>query len=403
MQVDPKPAGLSAERLERITEHLDRNYVSPGKIAGCQTLIARHGHIAYFRSLGLADREHGTPMADDTIFRIYSMTKPLTSVALMMLWEQGRFQLNDPIEKVIPEWSNMKVYVSGEGEAMETREAARPMTFRHLLSHTGGLSYGMTNHPVDQAYGGAQVIRGRGETLRTFVERLAGVPLMFDPGDRWMDSYSTDVCGYLVEAISGRPFDQYLQETIFNPLGMVDTAFMVCPEKAHRLAANYVRQPDKTMQLFDAPASNTYLREPTFISGGGGLTSTTADYLRFAEMLRRGGELEGARIIGSRTLHLMTRNHLPDGANLSSMAIGLFSETKYEGIGFGLGFAMTIDQVAAGLPCEGEFFWGGAASTYFWVDPREDLVAIFMAQLMPSTTFDFRGQLKDIVYSAIVD
>ncbi|HEY8767336.1 MAG TPA: serine hydrolase domain-containing protein [Dehalococcoidia bacterium] len=403
MQIDPNRTALSTERLERITEHLDRSYVSPGKIAGCQTLVARHGHVAYFKSLGLADRERGRPMTDDTIFRIYSMTKPITSVALMMLWEQGRFQLNDPIANVIPEWREMRVYVSGEGETMETREPARPMTFRHLLSHTGGLSYGMTDHPVDRAYGGAQVIRGRGETLRTFVERLAHVPLMYDPGDRWMYSYSTDVCGYLVEAISGEPFDQYLQEAIFDPLGMVDTAFFVKPEKAHRLAANYARQTDKTMVLIDDPASSTYLREPTFISGGGGLTSTTADYLRFAEMLRGGGELDGARIIGSRTLQLMTQNHLPGGANLASMAIGLFSETKYEGTGFGLGFATTIDQIAAGLPCEGEFFWGGAASTYFWVDPKDDLLAIFMTQLMPSTTFDFRGQLKDIVYSAIVD
>ena len=402
MQIDPKPAGLSAERLERITEHLDRSYVSPGKIAGCQTLVARHGHVAYFRSLGLADRERGTPMADDTIFRIYSMTKPITSVALMMLWEQGRFQLNDPIANVIPEWREMRVYVSGEGETMETREPARPMTFRHLLSHAGGLSYGMTEHPVDRAYGGTQVIH-RGETLRAFVERLAHVPLRYDPGERWMYSYSTDVCGYLVEAISGQPFDQYLQEAIFDPLGMVDTAFFVKQEKAHRLAANYARQSDKTMVLLDDPASSTYLREPTFISGGGGLTSTTADYLSFAEMLRRGGELDGARIIGSRTLQLMTQNHLPGDANLASMAIGLFSETKYEGTGFGLGFATTIDQVAAGLPCEGEFLWGGAASTYFWVDPKDDLLAIFMTQLMPSTTFDFRGQLKDIVYSAIVD
>jgi CubicO group peptidase (beta-lactamase class C family) len=403
MQVDTKPTGLSGKRLERITEHLDRNYVSAGKITGCQTLVARHGHVAYFKSIGLSDRENGTPMADDTIFRIYSMTKPITSVALMQLWEQGRFQLNDPVEKVIPEWRDMKVYVSGEGEAMVTRPAARPMTFAHLLSHRSGLSYGFTDHPVDRAYGGADVIRGRGETLRTFVERLADLPLMYDPGDRWMYSYSTDVCGYLVEAISGKPFDQYLQEEIFAPLGMADTAFKVAPEKAHRLAANYMRQPDKTMALIDAPATSTYLREPTFISGGGGLTSTTADYLRFAEMLRRGGELDGERMIGSRTLRMMTQNHLPGGASLAGLAIGLFSEAKYEGTGFGLGFAMTIDKVAAGLPCEGEFFWGGAASTYFWVDPKEDLLAIFMTQLMPSTTFDFRGQLKDIVYAAIED
>ncbi|MEO8458227.1 MAG: serine hydrolase domain-containing protein [Chloroflexota bacterium] len=403
METDTKAAGFSARRLERITDHLDRNYVSQRKIAGCQTLVARHGHVAYFKSLGLSDRENAIPMADDTIFRIYSMTKPITSIALMMLWEQGLFQLSDPISRFIPEWKEPTVYVSGTGEAIVTRPAARQISFRNILSHTSGLSYGFSNHPIDRLYGGGDVIRGRGETLDVFVQRLTGVPLMYDPGDKWMYSYSTDVCGYLVQAISGKPFDQYLRENIFEPLGMGDTAFQVAPEKAARLAANYMRQADKTNMLIDAPATSTYLREPTFLSGGGGLTSTTADYLRFAEMLRRGGELDGERIIGSRTLNLMTKNQLPNGANLSSMAIGLFSETKYEGTGFGLGFAMTIDQVAAGLPCQDEYFWGGAASTYFWVHPKEDLVAIFMTQLMPSTTFDFRGQLKDIVYAALDD
>ena len=374
MELDPTAAGFSAKRLERITDHLDRNYVSASKIAGCQALVSRHGSVAYFKSLGLADRENGTPMADDTIFRIYSMTKPITSVALMQLWEQGRFQLSDPISRFIPGWSEPTVYVSGTGEAIVTRPAARPISFRNILSHTSGLSYGSSNHPIDQLYGGAAVIRGSGETLEAFVLRLTNVPLMYDPGDKWMYSYSTDVCGYLVQAISGKPFDQYLRENILEPLGMHDTAFQVSAENAPRLAANYMRQPDKTNLLIDAPATSTYLREPSFISGGGGLTSTTADYLRFAEMLRRGGELDGQRIIGSRTLRMMTKNHLPNGANLASMAIGLFSETKYEGIGFGLGFAMTIDGVAAGLPCEGEYFWGGAASTYFWVDPYEDLL-----------------------------
>ncbi|MBI5289687.1 MAG: beta-lactamase family protein, partial [Chloroflexi bacterium] len=309
MEIQAADAGLSTERLGRITEHLNRHYIEPGKIAGCQTLVARHGHVAHFSSLGYMDRERKRPMAEDTIFRIFSMTKPITSVALMTLYEQGYFQLNDPVHRVIPEWRDQRVYVSGEGEEMETREPKRPMTFRHVLSHTGGLSYGMTRHPADRAYGGAQVIRGRGETLRSFVEKLAHVPLRYDPGERWMYSYSTDVCGYLVEAISGKPFDEYLRETIFEPLGMQDTAFMVAPEKAGRLTANYQRQPDKTLQLIDDPATSGYLRMPTFFSGGGGLTGTTADYLRFCEMLRRGGELDGARILGSRTIELMTKNH----------------------------------------------------------------------------------------------
>lgn len=403
MQLAPTQAGLSAERLERITEHLNKHYVAPGKIAGCQALVARHGHVAYFQSLGNMDRERARPMADDTIFRIYSMSKPITSVALMTLYEQGHFQLNDPVHKVIPEWRDHRVWVSGEGTGMETREPARPMTFRHLLSHTGGLTYGMTNHPVDRAYREHGIRQQPGETLRSFVEKLARVPLRYDPGDRWMYSFSTDVCAYLVEAISGKRFDAYLQETIFGPLGMTDTSFTVAPEKAHRLAANYQRQPDKTLALVDDPERSPYLKTPTFLSGGGGLAGTTADYLQFCEMLRRGGELDGARVLGPRTIELMRKNHLSGGRTLTDMAIGAFSETAYDGVGFGLGFAMTLSEVASGALGEGEYYWGGAASTIFWVDPKEDLVVIFMTQLMPSATFNFRGQLKNIIYSAIVE
>ena len=403
MQVEPEAAGLSAERLEHITRHLHQNYIDNGKIAGCQVLVARHGRVAYFRSLGNADRERATPVRDDTIFRIYSMTKPITSVALMTLYEQGYFQLNDPLHRVIPEWRDMRVYVSGEGERMETREPARPITFRHILSHTGGLSYGLSNHPADVLLRALGLRRDASHTLRSFVEGLANVPLRFDPGDRWMYSFSTDVCGYLVEALSGKPFDAYLQETIFDPLGMSDTAFRVAPEKAHRLAANYQRKPDKTLALLDDPATSTYLQEPRFLSGGAGLTSTMADYLRFCEMLRRGGELDGARVLGPRTLELMTKNHLSGGRALSDMAMGAFSETSDDGIGFGLGFQMKLAEVEAGTIGGGDFYWGGAASTIFWVDRDEDMEVIFMTQLMPSATFNFRGQLKSIVYSSIVD
>jgi CubicO group peptidase (beta-lactamase class C family) len=351
---------------------------------------------------------------DDTIFRLFSMTKPITSVALMTLYEQGYFQLNDAVHRVIPEWKDLRVWVSGEGEAMETRPPARPMTFRHLLSHQAGLTYGAglvplvgaenyPLHPVDRAYVAANVARNRDETLRSFIERLALVPLRYDPGDRWQYSYATDVCGYLVEAISGKPFDEYLQENIFGPLGMKDTAFWVPPEKADRLAALYRRARDRSLRLVEQPQMGAMLTKPAFFGGGGGLAGTTADYLRFCEMLRRGGELDGERILGPRTLALMTKNHLPGNADLSKMAIGAFSETAYEGIGFGLGFATTLDQVQAGTMGEGDFYWGGAASTIFWVDPKEDLVAIFMTQLMPSNTFNFRGQLKSIIYAAIED
>ena len=403
MELAPKRAGFAAERLNRITDHLNRNYIDSGKIAGCQTLVARHGHPAYFKSMGQMDRERRKPMADDTIFRIYSMTKPITSVALMTLYEQGYFQLNDPVSRFIPAWRDHKVWVSGEGANMETVAPAKPMTMRNVLSHTGGLTYGATEHPVDRVYRKEGVQRGEGETLAAFAQKLAKVPLRYAPGERWMYSLSTDVCGYLVEAISGKPFDQYLQQNIFDPLDMKDTSFMVAAKKADRFAANYQREPDKTLKLLDDPERSGYLKQPTFFSGGGGLTGTTADYFRFCEMLRRGGELDGARILGPRTIELMHRNHLAGGKDLAQMAIDGFSETANDGVGFGLGFAMTLGEVATGSLGEGDYYWGGAASTIFWVDPKEDMVVIFMTQLMPSGTFNFRGQLKNIVYSAIVD
>ena len=402
MECNAQQAGFDEARLGRITDHLVQHYVDPGKIAGCQVAVARHGHLAYYASLGSRDLERGLPMADDTIFRIYSMSKPITSVALMQLYERGMFQLNDPVHRVIPAWRDLKVYVGGEGERIETRPAEQPMTFRNILSHTAGLSYGGSDHPVDKTYRALHV-RQDGETLRSFVDKLAGAPLHYNPGERWLYSYATDVCGYLVEALSGMPLDRYFEKHIFGPLGMVDTAFSVPTDQAGRFAANYQRQPDKSLALLDDPRSSQYLVTPTFLSGGGGLTGTTADYVRFSEMLRGGGELDGERILGPRTLRLMTQNHLVGGGDLSQVAMGAFSETAYEGVGFGLGFATTLGEVAAGTLGPGDFYWGGAASTIFWVDPVEDLSAVFMTQLMPSATFNFRGQLKNIIYSAIVD
>ncbi len=412
--MEPAPArtGLSTARLERITEHLERHYIEPGKIAGCQVAVTRHGHPAYFRSFGQMDREAAKPMADDAVFRIYSMTKPITSVALMSLYEQGRFQLNDPVSRFFPAWRDQRVWVSGSGAGMVTEAPARPPTVRDMLCHTGGLTYGnslaslglpASDHPVDRAYAEAGVRQGAGDTLAEFLDGLAGVPLRYQPGERWMYSLSTDVCGALVERISGVRFDRFLQETIFDPLGMKDTSFTVTADRADRFCAGYRRAPDKSLRLADAPGTSHYLKEPTFFSGGAGLTSTTADYLRFCEMLRRGGEYEGARVLGPRTLALMHRNHLKDGRSLAQMAVGSFSETSDEGVGFGLGFATTLDAVASGGISEGDYYWGGAASTIFWVDPKEDLSVVFMTQLMPSGTFNFRGQLKNIVYASIID
>ena len=404
--------GLSTERLERVTDHLNRNYIDTGKIAGCQVAVSRHGHLAYSRSFGQMDIERGKAMADDAIFRIYSMSKPITSVALMSLYERGYFQLNDPVSRFFPAWKDQQVWVSGRGADMKTEAPNRPVTMRDMLCHTGGLTYGAQlvalgapddGHPVDAAYAAAGVRRGKGETLTEFMDKLAKVPLRYQPGERWMYSLSTDVCGALVEKISGQRFDAYLQETMFGPLGMKDTSFVVAPEKQDRFCANYRRAPDKTLQLIDDPARSEYLTEPSFFSGGGGLTSTTADYLRFCEMLRRGGELDGERVLGPRTIKLMRQNHLKDGKDLTQMAIGGFSETANAGVGFGLGFAMTLDQITTGALGEGDYYWGGAASTIFWVDPKEDLTVVFMTQLMPSATFNFRGQLKSIIYSSIVE
>jgi CubicO group peptidase (beta-lactamase class C family) len=410
MELAPKKTGLSAARLERITEHLERAYIEPGKIAGCQVAVARRGHLAYFRSLGSMDLARGKVMRDDAIFRLYSMTKPITAVALMTLYERGYFQLNDSVSRFFPEWRGQRVWVSGRGAEMVTEAPVRPPSMRDMLGHTGGLTYGSAlaalgvpdgGHPVDQVYAEQGV--NRGETLEAFMGKLARVPLRYQPGERWMYSLSTDVCGALVERISGQRFDRFLQSEIFAPLGMKDTGFVVPASAVERFCANYRRGPDKSLQPVSDQGERPYLSEPTFFSGGGGLVGTTEDYLRFCEMLRRGGELDGARILGPRTIELMHRNHLKDGKDLTEMAMGAFSETANEGVGFGLGFATTIDGIKNGGPGEGDYYWGGAASTIFWVDPKEDLVVVFMTQLMPSGTFNFRGQLKSIIYAAIVD
>ena len=405
-------AGLSVQRLERITAFLQDSYVTPGKIAGCQTLVARHGQIAYQSTLGRRDRERDRPWADDTITRIYSMTKPVVSIALMRLWERGLFQLDEPVLKVLPEWSDLKVWVSGEGEAMVTEPLHKPITFRHILSHTAGLTYGgvletlgapARPHPVDAAYKALRIRRDAAEDLDAFVAKLGRAPLRYQPGTRWMYSLATDVAGALVQRLSGRPLDQVLRDEIFGPLGMADTGFSVPPSSVDRFAACYMREAGGPPLLSDDPVASPYLAPPVFQSGGGGLVSTLADYHRFCEMLRRGGELDGRRIIGPRTLRLMTANHLPGGGEIATLALDGFSESTAPGVGFGLGFAMTLDGARAGTASEGDYYWGGAASTAFWVDPREDLVVVFLTQLLPSTTFNFRGQLRSLIYSVIED
>jgi CubicO group peptidase (beta-lactamase class C family) len=401
----PESVGLSSQRLRRVDDHLKAAYVDTGKIAGALTLVARHGRVVHCSPVGLMDRERGKPMQTDTIFRIYSMTKPVASVALMMLHERGLFQLSDPVHKWLPAWEHLRVYRYGQYPNFVSQPAERPMTVRDLLTHTSGLSYGiMERGHLDAAYRKLGITDGH-PTLADLVERLGQLPLEFSPGTRWGYSVATDVVARLVEVLSGRGFDEYVREEILRPLGMVDTAYTVPAEKIPRYAANYLRSPQGTTTLYDDPANSAYAKPKTLFLGSTGLVSTAADYLRFAEMLRRGGELDGVRLLGSRTVRYMTKNHLPGGVDLAGIATeSSFSETRYEGVGFGLGFSVTLDPVRMQVPGSvGEYGWGGMASTSFWVDPVEDMTVVFMTQLVPSSALLVRTEVKSMVYAALVD
>ena len=402
--VKPEDVGLSTAGLRRIDEHLSRRYVEPGKIAGALTLVARRGRVALLSPLGYRDRERKLPTHVDTLFRIHSMTKPITAVAAMMLFERGALQLADPVHRWLPEFENLRVYQYGSHPSFATERARRPMTVRDLLTHQSGLSYQIMDRTgLDAAYRKLGIGNGKG-TLADMMQTLATLPLEFSPGDAWSYSVASDVVAHIVELVSGKRFDVFIREEILEPLGMVDTDFTVPETKRERFAACYARNAKKELVLFDDPMQSAHCRPMTFFGGGSGLVSTASDYLRFAEMLRRGGELDGVRLLGPRTVRFMTQNHLPGGKDLAAFARGSFSETPYEGIGFGLGVSVTIDPVRAQVPSSaGEYGWGGMASTAFWVDPAEELVVIFMTQLLPSTIYGFRTQLKQLVYSAIVD
>ena len=401
--VNPESVGLDSAQLGRVSEHLAKRYVEPAKIPGSITLVARAGQACFLDVQGLRDVERATPMTQDSILRIYSMTKPITSLALMTLHERGLFSLDDPVHRYIPAWRKLRVWRAGSQPLFDTVRPARHMTIRDLFMHTSGLTYGFTQASnVDAAYRELDVGMPRsGYTLQDMVDQLAQLPLEFSPGERWNYSMATDVLGYLVEVLSGQSLPDYLQSTIFEPLGMVDTSFEISPDKTGRFASCYERNLQKQMVLQDDGQDSDY-RSRSFYSGGGGLVSTVHDYYRFCQMLLNGGSLDGQRIVGPRTLAFMTRNHLPGGADLAALATGGFSESAYEGVGFGLGFANKIDPVSNGFPGSvGSFFWGGLASTLFWVDPAEELVVIFMTQLIPSSTFNFRGQLENIIYGAL--
>jgi CubicO group peptidase (beta-lactamase class C family) len=413
----PESAGMSKAAFDRIEGHLKNRYIDAGRFPGTQLLVYRRGKVVHRAVQGLADIERKIAMKDDTIFRIYSMTKPITSIAFMMLVEEGRVALDEPVHRYIPEWKNLGVFQAGIAPAFLTRPPSRPMLIVDLLRHTSGLTYGFQQRSnVDAAYREMKIGEvEKAGTLQSMIDSLAKIPLEFSPGEAWNYSVSTDVIGYLIGKISGKPFEQFLKERIFGPLEMKDTDFFVPADKVHRFAACYSASPQGAMTfhpadrkggltLQDDPTTSAFLSPPAFISGGGGLCSTSADYLTFCRALLNGGELDGVRLIGPKTLALMTSNHLPGGRDLPEMSRSLFSEATYNGIGFGLGFSVTLNPAQTLIPgSRGEYAWGGAATTSFWIDPAEELIAIFMTQVLPSTAYPLRRELRTMVYAGITD
>jgi CubicO group peptidase (beta-lactamase class C family) len=406
VEVDPAEVGMDAGRLRRIDEHFAR-YVDDGRLPGWLALVSRRGRIAHLSTYGQRDVEAGLPVQPDTLFRIYSMTKPITSVAAMMLYEQGAFELGDPISRYLPEFAEMRVFTRGTAAKPTTVPATEPIRVWHLLTHTAGFTYGFHYaNPVDAIYraAGFEFSAPSGMDLAACSRAWAKLPLLFEPGTEWNYSICTDVLGRLVEVVGGKPLDEFFAERIFQPLGMTDTGFWVEEPDTNRLAALYTPSADTGRATrFDA-FGKAALTPPGFLSGGGGLVSTAHDYYRFTSMLRRGGELDGVRLLGPRTVRYMARNHLPGGADLEAFGRPLFAESQFRGVGFGLGFSVVQDPVAYRTPAGlGEFAWGGLASTAFWVDPEEDIVAIFLTQLMPSSTYPLRTQLRQLVSQSLLD
>jgi CubicO group peptidase (beta-lactamase class C family) len=409
MSMTPEDVGLSAERLSRIDGWMDR-MVADGRLAGLSVNVLRRGQLAYSRATGQSDMARGTAFGPDSIVRIYSMTKPLTSTAIMMLYEEGRFQLDDPISRFLPAFARQRVATGGTRGKIDTVPAMRDITFRDLLTHTSGLTYGfMESTNVDAMYRDTGVdFQTSDKTLAEVVDLAAACPLIAQPGAEWNYSIATDVLGRLVEVISGQPFHVFLAERVLAPLGMTDTGFHVPSDKLARFAANYVRHPKTgAALLFDDPATSRFAAHPPVCSGGGGLVSTAGDYLRFCRMMLDEGELPhgeqgGVRLLGRKTVELMTANHL-DG-DMAAMGMPRFSESNYAGIGFGLGFSVMLDPARAQiLGSPGEYAWGGAASTAFWCDPAEDMAVLLLTQLMPSSTYPIRRELRVLTYQAIID
>jgi CubicO group peptidase (beta-lactamase class C family) len=404
VEAEPEDVGLSSARLENVTRVV-HDAVDQGRIPGGMTLVGRRGKVAYFDTYGSMDLEAGKPMAEDTIFRIYSMTKPIVSIALMTLYEQGLFQIDDPVSKYIPQLKGLKVFAGGTAEAPILRDAEREMTIRDVLGHTSGLGRGRGNdHAVYQMYANVGLPHSAGHqgTLESMMESLGKLPLVFDPGKHWLYSIATDVVGRLIEVLSGQRLDVFLRERILTPLDMPDSGFDVPESQWHRLAACYAPGSDGKLALDDAPATSHYRLQHDFLSATGGMVSTMRDYARFARMLANGGELEGVRIIGPRTLSFMATNHLADNKDMAAMNYGGYSEISRWGQGFGLGFSVLMDPVAAGtVGTVGEYGWSGAAGTTFFISPGEDMFVVFMTQLMRAQPL--RRELRTTIYGSIIE
>ncbi len=403
-RVDPTEFGFDAARLDRIQTHFD-TYVQSRRLAGWVATVARAGQLVWCGKAGHQDRERGIEVSDETIWRIYSMTKPLTSIAAMILYEEGRFDLNDDAGKWIEALNEPRVYRSGPARNPQTVPAIGPVRVHHLMTHMSGLTYGFNYlHPVDAMYraNGYDFGYPKGANLEKAVDDWCSMPLLFQPGDRWNYSVATDVLGRLVEIWSGQSLDEFLRERVLEPLGMFDTEWWCPPEKQGRLAMLYVPSQGDSLPNDDIAKGSTH--PPQLLGGGGGLLSTAYDYNRFMKMLLGEGELDGVRIVSSRTLELMTQNHLPGGVDLATIATDSFSEVDMAGVGFGLGFSVMLDHAKnKSLVSNGTFSWGGAASTVFWIDPYEELSVSFFTQLLPSGTYPIRRELQQLVYQALVD
>jgi len=391
--------GMSTERLTRLSEGM-KSLVDQGRLAGVVTMVARRGKVIELEAIGKRDIAANLPMQKDSIFRIYSMTKPITGVAMMMLFEEGKWQLNDPVAKYIPEFADLKVYGTDANGNVVMKDQVHPVTMRELMSHTGGFTYGfISNTPVDKLQREADILNFN-NTLEEMIKRVAKLPLNAQPGSEWHYSISVDIQGYIVQKLSGMPFEEFLEKRIFKPLSMVDTGFYVPADKLKRLAEFYSYGKDGRLEVVRGGLNHDFSAKPALSSGGGGLVSTAADYMRFCQMLLNGGKLDGVRLLSPRSVELMRTNVLPPGM-----------PTLSPGAGFGLDFAVYTDVVAAGgYYGKGTYYWGGAAGTWFWIDPTDDLIVIGMIQQLSGTGAaaafmvpDVRGLSRAYVYQAVVD